>query len=774
VTLDSLQVDGKDATILVEGGRFATLVKGRGRHRVVLGLQVPVHRESGPPRVDLQIPRIPVSSFELSLPGKVELTVLPASNVATRVEKGITIATANVPMTDHVSFAWSEAIPDELQTEVRVNAATYHAVHASEGVLYVHAMLQYEVSRGETNRIELSLPPSVQVERIDSNLGAVSDWRVGQPDKNGNRVVTVFLDRQLRGSLIVNVLYDRSLGGDVDLDAIGVPLIQPIAAQRQRGMVALLSGRELTLNPVDEGGATRVGENQIPAFVREGLEMTVAHTFKYTEEPPLLVVAAAVPERVEGKFDALVDTLVSLGDVTLAASTSVAVNVKSGRTMALRLELPADVNLLSLSAPSLRTHKVTQGESGQIVDLEFTQEMEGQFRIDLSYERIMAADDPEVRVPTLSVTGAEVEQGRIAVEALSAVEVRPASAEQLSTLDVNELPRQLVLRTTNPILLAYKYVHADPAPALVLQVTRHDLVAVQEAAIGRADYRTLFTPDGLVVTMARFTVRNSRKQFLRVELPEGSEIWSAFVDGKAEKPALGEETEESQARPVLIKIINSAEPFAVELVYATSGSRIGHLGSVEGLLPRPDVLVTDSRWDVYLPDGFRYAEPRSNMELVESAIPVSRQKMADAFAALERAPAGGVTVEPLRITVPASGVHYAFEKLYANQTGREAWFRVPYVSARGRMIGRLLSIAGVALLWAGIGLRLRKESPALLRTALTLILIGLAALVVAVRVCHTGTTLPLLLSLAAALLLFLLHGRRYLDEWRHKEIPESA
>jgi hypothetical protein len=272
-------------------------------------------------------------------------------------------------------------------------------------------------------------------------------------------------------------------------------------------MVALLSGRELTLNPVDEGGATRVGENQIPAFVREGLEMTVAHTFKYTEEPPLLVVAAAVPERVEGKFDALVDTLVSLGDVTLAASTSVAVNVKSGRTMALRLELPADVNLLSLSAPSLRTHKVTQGESGQIVDLEFTQEMEGQFRIDLSYERIMAADDPEVRVPTLSVTGAEVEQGRIAVEALSAVEVRPASAEQLSTLDVNELPRQLVLRTTNPILLAYKYVHADPAPALVLQVTRHDLVAVQEAAIGRADYRTLFTPDGLVVTMARFTVR---------------------------------------------------------------------------------------------------------------------------------------------------------------------------------------------------------------------------------------------------------------------------
>jgi hypothetical protein len=55
-----------------------------------------------------------------------------------------------------------------------------------------------------------------------------------------------------------------------------------------------------------------------------------------------------------------------------------------------------------------------------------------------------------------------------------------------------------------------------------------------------------------------------------------------------------------------------------------------------------------------------------------------------------------------------------------------------------------------------------------------LMLIGLAALVVSVRVCHVGTTLPLLLSLAAALLLFLLHGRRYLENWRHKELPENA
>jgi hypothetical protein len=54
-------------------------------------------------------------------------------------------------------------------------------------------------------------------------------------------------------------------------------------------------------------------------------------------------------------------------------------------------------------------------------------------------------------------------------------------------------------------------------------------------------YTILFTSDGLAVTNARFMIRNSRKQFPRVEPPAGSTVWSAFVDGRPERPALGEE-----------------------------------------------------------------------------------------------------------------------------------------------------------------------------------------------------------------------------------------
>ena len=58
------------------------------------------------------------------------------------------------------------------------------------------------------------------------------------------------------------------------------------------------------------------------------------------------------------------------------------------------------------------------------IELAFTQEMEGQFPVEILYERIMAGGEAQAPVPTLSVPAAEVEHGRIAVEALAAVEVR--------------------------------------------------------------------------------------------------------------------------------------------------------------------------------------------------------------------------------------------------------------------------------------------------------------------------------------------------------------
>jgi len=476
------------------------------------------------------------------------------------------------------------------------------------------------------------------------------------------------------------------------------------------------------------------------------------------------VVRAVAPERKQGKFDAQVDTLISIGDVTMKGSATVEINVKSGAILALALRLPRDVNVLGVTGPSIRSHEVRSGDDHQSIDIDFTQEMEGQFRLEVNYERIMGDSERESRVPTVSVADAEVEHGRIAVEALSAAEVRATAADQLSSLDVNELPQQLVLKTTNPILLAYKYVHAEPPYRLALKITRHREIDVQVAAIEKAHYSTLYTRDGLAVSTARFYVRNSRRQFLRLELPPESQIWSVFVDGKAEKPAEAEATDDGSA--VLIKMINSATGFPVEIIYATRVASMAFMGIVHGRLPTPDMVVTHTRWDVYLPVGPSYRNPDSTLDPVITGRVVNGTQMGGEALARAQTTKGAAMGEPLRLSVPSQGIHFAFEKLYANQSPQAATFSLGYASAEGSRLALALSLLGVALLWLAIVAIGGRRVPMPRSAALAVLVAGVAMLLAAIGYLGASPAPAATLALIIAAGLGIWLAVRRLLDWR--------
>jgi hypothetical protein len=173
-------------------------------------------------------------------------------------------------------------------------------------------------------------------------------------------------------------------------------------------------------------------------------------------------------------------------------------------------------------------------------------------------------------------------------------------------------------------------------------------------------------------------------------LPEDSEIWSVFVAGQAEKPAFAETA-------FLIRIVSGNEAFPVEVVYATRIPRMGRLGSVALKPPRPDLLVTETRWDWYLPEGVDYRKPSTNMNVVVEENPVAMEDVAREV------------TEAFRIHVPVAGIHYSFQMLYANHGDIEARVRIPYASRAGIALAQLASLIGVGLLYAA--LRLWRNRP---------------------------------------------------------------
>jgi len=669
-------------------------------------------------------------------------------------------------MSNRLALNWMEAIPEDLAVERRANAVVYQALHAAEGVLYGLASIRYEITRGEANALEFSIPASAQVNHISSPAAAIADWITVENDnkesggESEDTHIRVFLNRAVTGEFILNVSYEQLIEDKEKIDGIedagqpapiAVPILRALEVARQKGMVALLSGPDLALEPQDHADMSEVGENQLPAFFRNQLEQAVSHTYKYHSAAAQLAVNAVTPERQQGKFNAQIDTLISIGEVTLKGQVSIENDVKSGVLRELVLRLPADLNILGVSGPSIRNHSITMVGDVQRVEIEFTREMDGQFRVELNYERIVLDGAAETTVPRVEVVDADVEHGRIAIEALSALEVQASLVEQLSSLEINELPRQLVLKTTNPILLAYRYVRTEKPFALQLRITRHEEIDVQVAAIDTANYQTLFTTDGLAVTRVQFDVRNSRRQFLRLSLPPGSEIWSVFVNGNAQKPAFASDTQ-ADAKDVLIKMINSATAFPVELVYATRGDAMHNFGRIRSSLPRPDMIVTHSNWDVYVPAAPSYGKPRTNMDLIAAHVMTS---VKDASVELLRGTVANViSGEPLHIELPTQGLLYRFSKLYANQSQEDAHFAMRYVHRSAGFAGLWLSLIATIGIWAGIALLwgAAAQLPSYLPWAL--LSAGAILVVLSISLLGASVTPPSYLSLGLAIVLF--------------------
>ncbi|MBN2495727.1 MAG: hypothetical protein JXR96_14130 [Deltaproteobacteria bacterium] len=731
--LSSARADGKQAVVQEVDDKLAVQVQGAGQHEIELRFEAPVSSDGGPPSCALWLPRPPLSSFELSLPGDKELTVTPHAGVELQRRAGKTLASVHIPPSDEIVFAWSSALPEAVKEQLRANAEVYHVVQAEEGVLQAEALVAFQVTRGATHSVSARLPAEAAINRVVGD--GVSDWRVAK--QGAGQELTIFLDREIKGDYRYTVGYERLLGADASAEQsqpVAIPLLVPSGVHRQRGMVALLSGSELSIKPQDASGMNKVGENQLPAWVRQPIKRTVAHTYKYIDPEAQLTVRLAPPERKRGKFDAVVDTLLSVGEGVMKASASVEIAIKTGRLMDLDLTLPPDVSLVGVTAPSLRDHKLAKQEAGspRLLQLMFTQELEGTLRIEVAYERVLRGGQEKVEqvgISAIHVPGADNERGRLAVEALTAVEIDakvPAGSTRISPLDVQELPRQLTLRTTNPILKAFKYTHGESPFQLNLLVKHHSEMSLQVAVIDQASYQTLFTRHGLALTLARYRVRNRSSQFLKIQLPEGSTLWTAQRDGKSIKMAGSDREWE-----VLVPLINSDTGFDVEVVYATKIDPMGLAGWIAGELPVPDIVETRSAWDVYLPVELSYGGLDTNMsekvsgELSTAARADFVQAVEGKSAGEQAGRAGGVMSLP--IDVPRRGVHYSFERLFANRGQERSSFSMHYTTSEASTAGGVVLMLGIFLLAALIAMRLGlARRPAAGMAAVLLVVAALA------------------------------------------------
>lgn len=340
----------------------------------------------------------------------------------------------------------------------------------------------------------------------------------------------------------------------------------------------------------------------------------------------------------------------------------------------LAFTLPEDVTLLDIKGRGVGDWEVgTAGPRKRVtVDLNFA--AEGNYRLEVDYERALPEDGGAVQVPDLQVVGVERVKGWVGVDARSNLEIQAGDATDARVVDVRELPPAILGQTDWPVLLGFTYRKAGWS--IPLEITQHDEVDMLVTIIDQLAATTVLTPDGRRMTQVTWAMRNNRAQYLRVEMPEGAVPWSAFVGGKAVKPARAEDGR------VMIPLARSQTAggdlarFAVELVYVEDGQQPDDRGKggFAAQLPRADVPATAVAWTVYVPGGAKVKDKSidGSLRRVQAYTPIdlggvslpeaTRQVQAQANLQFDsEATAGGV--QPVRVSLPVDGWPLYFEKL---------------------------------------------------------------------------------------------------------------
>ena len=415
----------------------------------------------------------------------------------------------------------------------------------------------------------------------------------------------------------------------------------------------------------EEAGATRVAA-ALPAAA-----------------PVQLSWERAIPEaeKVPPKLYAETQTLVAVGDGILIGRQRINFNILHTGVRVLKLKLPQGVSILEVKGDRVRDWRVTNDE----LSVALSAEVLGAYALNVTYEQAAGAQQAAASLPILRATDVVREKGHIGVVALANVELSAPTLKGATAIDVRELPAELLSMTGQPILLAYRYV--TDTFDIQLAIKKHEDVDVLVTIIDSAVVTTMQTLDGRRITKAVYNVRNNRKQFLRLAMPQGVEIWSASVSGKSIRPAKDDEDR------VLVPLVRSEgvasglSAFPVELVYvekeAEGAEKPAPSGTLHIDLPRAAEPITHFMVNLYLPKEGKYTKPWSSEAAIEGPLTVVKEfrqlmgvmgrpkvhaeKAAQVLQAAAQAQADARTTAagatPIRVNLPIDGQLFRLEKI---------------------------------------------------------------------------------------------------------------
>src|SRR5437868_5563289 len=216
-----------------------------------------------------------------------------------------------------------------------------------------------------------------------------------------------------------------------------------------------------------------------------------------------------------------------------------------------RVELSDEYYNVEFTGKDIRNWQKTTG--GYVVQLHTP--VSGSYTLLATYERPFKPQGETLAFTGARPLDAQTEQGHTLVISAYQFQVKPVDVSPgLLPLEPGEVPSEYRLFFDAPILAAYRY----PARPFSLKLALSPLAQGDSLnqVVDRASLETRISKEGQVITDVHYFVKSRGNPHFRLTLSQGTQLWSATVNGAAVVPVIDKEAN-------LIPLPQGANPDAV-------------------------------------------------------------------------------------------------------------------------------------------------------------------------------------------------------------------
>lgn len=454
---------------------------------------------------------------------------------------------------------------------INVQAKTLYRLEANR--LRGQSSFQYDVQRAGIFSVALTLPAGVKVDGVSAS----SFDRYELRQQGDVQLIDVRLGKQVLGALTVQL--DWSLAIPEDVTELSLPIPAPLDVETERGFGAFLVHESFEVTQ-DDGKSQGVRPASPDDLVREQFSvpatstMRLAAAFQYQNRP---VAAVYSVRRRDSRIVAESFTHVEVKENAAITETTILYDVRYAAASSFQLLVPeAIADKVEITGPAIKERNRGQAADGMVPwTVVLHTDTLGKHAVKVSYSQPIElgnAGTATAEVPLQLVQPANVERetGQIAVtkDRNLALEDEVEAAEPIDPR-LLAAPSEVNFNAVNDVQLAYRF-YRRPVN-VTLTVTRHEVQRVVETVVTRALIETVIPEEGSVTYRARYRIKSSQRQRLKIAMPSGARFLGVSVAGRSVLPEKSPEAAALAGREeYLVNVSRSTgaeEPFDMVMLY---------------------------------------------------------------------------------------------------------------------------------------------------------------------------------------------------------------